>query len=166
MKKIFLASCFFCFAMNIVAQTPQVPTGTPGERQLPIPTLKPLAPPDLIVTVITFVSIVLNPDTKKYTIRIIATTKNNGQVQSAKTQLEAYTKKTSGSWTLMGSAGNVRFIDPGKIYSAVYTFTGSALAIGSSPFEFRVKTDSGNFVAESDETNNYSETIVITPSRH
>lgn len=165
MKKIFLASCFFCFAMNIVAQTPQVPTGTPGERQLPVPKLKPLAPPDLIVTVITFVSIVFNADTKKYTIRIIATTKNKGQVQSAKTQLQAYTKKTSGSWIVMGSAGNVKIIDPGKIYSAVYIFEGIELPIGREPFEFRVKTDSGNFIAESDETNNYSETIVITPSR-
>lgn len=158
----------FLITLQINAQTPQVPSGNPGQPQLPSPKLQPLAPADLLVTVITFVSIVHNAATKTYVVKVIVTTRNNGGLKSAKTQLTAHTKTPSGagSWTVMGEAVNVSAIDPGKIYSAVYSFKGNALVIGGVPFDFRVKTDSGNFVAESDETNNYSATIVINPGAH
>ena len=66
----------------------------------------------------------------------------------------------------MGEEGIVNAIDPGKIFSAVYSFYGSVLTIGEVPFDFRVRTDSGNFVTESDETNNYSSAIIINPRAH
>lgn len=157
----------FFITLHVNAQTPQVPSGTPGQPQLPTPKLKPLQPADLTVSGITFVSIVHNPDTKTYLVKVIVTTRNNGQLKSVKTQLAAFTKTPSGggSWTVMGEAGNVNAIDPGRTYSAVYSFKGSSLTIGGVPFDFRVRTDSGNFVTESDETNNYSSAIIINPRR-
>lgn len=168
MKKVsrillFTLTAFFSFATQMNAQI-QKPTGRPGEVELPTPKIKPLNPPDLTVTGITFVSIELTPQ-KYYIIKVIATTKNNGQLKSVKTQLQGYFKTPSGggTWKECGSAGNVSSIDPGKTYSAVYTFKASALEVGGIPFDFRVKTDSGNFVAETDETNNFSEVIIVSP---
>jgi|CXWL01.1.fsa_nt_gi hypothetical protein len=150
------------------AQIPQVPSGTPGQPQLPTPELKPLQPADLTVSGITFVSIVHNTDTKTYLVKVIVATRNTGELKSVKTRLQAFTKTPSGagSWTVMGEAGNVNAIDPGRTYSAVYSFKGSSLTIGGVPFDFRVRTDSGNFVTESDEINNYSSAIIINPRRH
>lgn len=157
---------FLTFLTN--AQIPQVPSGTPGRPQLPTPKLKPLQPADLTVSGITFVSIVHNTETKTYLVKVIVTTRNTGELKSVKTQLQAFTKTPSGagSWAMIGEAGNVSAIDPGRTYSAVYTFKGSSLTIGGVPFDFRVRTDSGNFVTESDETNNYSSAIIINPRTH
>ena len=167
MKAVNLFIALFLFVLQIQAQTPQVPSGNPGQPQLPIPTLQPLNPADLIVTGITFVSFVHNAATKTYVVKVIVTTRNNGALKSARTQLSASTKTPvgAGSWTVMGT-GNVNAIDPGRTYSAVYSFKGNALTIGVVPFDFRVKTDSGNLVVESDETNNHSATIVINPRSH
>lgn len=164
--KSFVVLFFTAFQVN--AQAPQLTSGNPGQPQLPIPTLKPLNPADLTVTGLTFVSFVHDAATKTYIVKVIVTTRNNGALKSAKTQLEAYTKTPSGtgSWAVMGEAGNVNAIDAGRVYSAVYSFKGNALTIGGVPFDFRVKTDPGNFVVESDETNNHSETIIINPRSH
>ena len=168
MKAVTSFVILFLIVLQVNAQTPQLPTGNPGQPQLPIPKLKPLKPADLTVTGITFVSFVHNAAAKTYVVKIIVTTRNNGELKSAKTQLSASTKTPvgAGSWTVMGEAGNVNAIDPGRTYSAVYSFKANALTIGGVSFDFRVKTDSGNFVVESDETNNHSETIVINPGSH
>ena len=168
MKAVNLFIALFLFVLQIQAQTPQVPSGNPRQPQLPIPTLQPLNPADLIVTGITFVSFVHNAATKTYVVKVIVTTRNNGALKSGKTQLSAtiQTPVGAGSWKVMGAVGNVNAIDPGRTYSAVYSFKGNALTIGVVPFDFRVKTDSGNLVVESDETNNHSATIVINPRSH
>ena len=153
------------FSLQINAQTPQVPSGKPG--QLPVPKLQPLAPADLIVSGFTFVSCVFNSDTKTYLVKAIVTTRNNGGLKSDKTMLQAYSKTPvgGGAWTVVGEGGNVPSIDPGHTYSAVYSFKGSAITLGGVPFDCRVKTDSGNFVTESNETNNFSSTLVVNPRR-
>lgn len=157
---------FSLFFTRATAQTPQVPAGNPGKPQLPTPKIQPLQPADLIVSGITLVSAVLNPDTKMYVVKVIVTTKNIGLQQAVKTQLSGFIQKPSvGSWKLMSDPGNVKYIDPGKTYSAVYSFSKSSLEMGVGPFEFRAKTDSGNFVTEADEENNFSETISINPRR-
>ncbi len=168
MKKNILIIIFLAMFFGGYSQNPQPPSGKPGKPQLPVPKIRPLAPADLTATGITFVSIVLNNDTKIYVVKVIVTTRNNGEMRSAKTQLRAYSKTPSGagSWTVIGDPGNVDAIDPGRSYSSVYSFKGSALVIGGVPFDFRVKTDSGNLVTESDETNNFSATIVINPRAH
>lgn len=168
MKAFSSFAVLFLIVLHVNAQTPQVPSGNPVRPQLPIPKIQPLAPADLTVTGIIFVSFVHNVATKTYIVKVIVTTRNSGGLKSAKTQLTADTKTPSGSgsWRAMGEPGNVSGIDPGRTYSAVYSFKGNALVIGGVPFGFRVKTDSGNFVAESNETNNFSETIVINPRAH
>lgn len=168
MKNFISFLLFFAFSFSVNAQTPQVPSGTPGRQQLPTPNIRPLAPADLSITNLTFVSIVFNADTKTYIVKVIATIKNNGEIQSLKTQVQAYTKTPSGSgsWNVMGEKGNVLAIDPGKSFSSVYSFKGSALDIGTVQFDFRLKVDPGEIVTESDETNNYSAVLVINPRAH
>ncbi len=168
MKKNILSIIGLVIFMTANGQTPQIPSGTPGQPQLPIPKVKPLAPVDLSISGITFVSCVHNASTKTYLVKVIVTTRNNGGIKSAKTILDAYSKTPAGggSWTVVGEGGNVSAIDPGGVYSAVYSFKGSALTMGGVPFDFRVKTDSRNLLTESDETNNFSATLVVNPGRH
>ena len=154
--------------LQATAQLPQRPSGKPGKIELPTPNIQPLKPADLLVTGITFVSIIHNTATKTYVVKVIVTIRNDGQLRSAKTQLQGNYKTPTGggSWRVMGEAGNIPSIDPGKHYSAVYSFKESALEVGGVHFDFRIKADSGNFVTESDETNNFSEIIIIDPKSH
>lgn len=168
MKKFILSLFFIPLWCQLSAQTLPVPSGTPGRPQLPTPQVQPLAPADLIITNLTFVSIVFNADTKTYVVKVIATIKNTGPVQSYKTQIQAHTKTPSGggSWKVMVGKENVPAINPGKTFSSVYSFKGSLLDIGSVHFDFRLKVDPGEFVTESDETNNYSSILIIDPRAH
>jgi hypothetical protein len=164
LKKNILAISVLFLAITAHSQTPQVPTGNPGKPQLPVPKIKPLKPADLVVSGLTFVSITLQPD-KMYLIRVIGTVRNNGELKSSKTKLGAQYATPSGnsSWKTVGESFNIAAIDPGGSTSAVWTFKGSALAIGALRFDFRLRVDADNFVAEADETNNYSIVINITP---
>ena len=156
------------FAIKVNTQTPQVPIGEPGKNQLPTPKIKPLLPADLSITSLTFVSIEFNAEAKTYLVKVIATIKNDGGVQSNKTQIQANTKTPSGggSWKVMGEKLNVPYIDAGKSFSSVYSFKGTVIDIGTGRFDFRLRVDPDQFVAESDETNNYSSILIINPRAH
>lgn len=168
MKIFGLLFLILSFTTQINSQTPQVPTGEPGKNQLPTPKVKPLAPADLIITNLTFVSIVFNADVKTYVVKVIASIKNEGEVPANKTQVQAFTKNasSSGNWKVMGEKLNVPYIEAGKSFSSVYTFKGSLLDIGTGRFDFRLKVDPGEIVMESDEFNNYSDIIIIDPRAH
>ena len=168
MKTFSLFAFVFFSALQTFAQTPQRPSGQPGKVALPTPKIQPIKPADLLVTTISFVSIVNNADTKTYTIRVTATIRNNGGLQSAKTQLEAYTRTPSGgtSWKEISTLVNIPAINPGQTFSSTFSFKGSQLTIGAVPFDFKVKADAANLVSESEETNNFSASIVINPAAH
>ncbi|MEO5945241.1 MAG: CARDB domain-containing protein [Chitinophagaceae bacterium] len=168
MKKLFVLLCLFFGMTQINAQTPKVPTGTPGKLPLPNVNPNPLVPADLVITNLTFVSIVFNVEAKTYVVKVIATIRNNGGVQSNKTQLQAYTKTPagSGSWKIMGGKVNMPVLDPNKTYSSVYSFKGSVVEIGSVLFDFRLRVDPSGLVTESNVSNNYSDILVINPRAH
>ncbi|MBK7289070.1 MAG: hypothetical protein IPI78_01810 [Chitinophagaceae bacterium] len=166
-KLIILLVIFFC-TTQINAQIPQVPKGTPGKQSLPNVNPRPLVPADLVITNLTFVSIVFNVDAKTYVVKVIATIRNNGGVQSNKTMLQAYTKTPSGSgsWKIMGGKVNMPVLDPAKTYSSVYSFKGSVVEIGSVLFDFRLRVDPDGLVVESNASNNYSSILEINPRAH
>lgn len=168
MKKLIVLLVIVFGMTHINAQIPKVPTGTPGKQPLPNVNPRPLVPADLVITNLTFVSIVFDVDAKTYVVKVIATIRNNGGVQSNKTMLQAYTKTPagSGSWKVMGGKVNMPVLDPAKTYSSVYSFKGSVLDIGSVLFDFRLRVDPDGLVVESNVSNNYSSILEINPRAH
>lgn len=128
-------------------------------------TLSKLSPADVEVSAISFRSIVFDSRSKIFLIKVFVTIKNNADIKSPKTELEAYTKSpaSGGVWKGLNSLQNVPVIEPGKTYSAEYTFKGSLSTIGSVAFDFFLKIDPKGLIAELDEINNSSKSIVINP---
>lgn len=120
---------------------------------------------DLVITEISFVSLYFDVTSKTYLVKVVAVIRNNGKFASGKTQLEAQTKPSegSGSWKVMGNNVNIPAISSGSNYKSEFSFKGSILLVGTATFDFRLKVDPRTVVAESDETNNFSKSIVINP---
>lgn len=164
MKKIFLAAACLLIIVVGFSQTPQVPSGQPGRPQLPTPKIAPLTKPDLQVTELRLISIVVNPTTKQSTITVSVTIKNTGQLTAAATNLKAFEQDILTGvalWKGLGAPLAVHAINGGQTLTAEYVFLESPRVIGTSRFNFKVLADEEHSVAESNETNNTSSIITI-----
>lgn len=154
-------SLFFAFSVN--AQNPQLPEGQkPG--QLPAPkNLRVIAPPDLRVEELSLVSVVKDDVSKTVNIQVRVQVKNYGELYAGNSIVLAYMKSPSGTGVTKLLTENLPAgkINPGASFIKVYTFRESVHSFRPGLFDFWVKADGRNAVAESDETNNISAKLSI-----
>lgn len=155
---IVLIALFFC-AGSIAAQN----------QPLPAPkNLKPLTPPDLRVEEFSLVSVIRDAANKKVNIQVLVRIKNFGGFRSGSSTTVAYIKSPSGTATTKTLTATlpVPDINPGASFVKVYTFREPEGSFRPGNFDFWVKADGRNTVAESDENNNLSTIILIAvPAR-
>lgn len=161
--KIIIAAGLFLAVLSANAQNPVLPSGSkPG--QLPAPKVKMLAKPDLFVTAINFVSLTRNGDFA--IVRVSVTIKNAGGLRVGETKLRGERAGASSGrpdgWKRMNESLNVASIDPGKSITAEYAFRIEG-PITTKKFAIKVFVDATGIVTESNETNNYSANLIITP---
>lgn len=164
MNKIFFTLAFICVGFIATAQL-QKPTGKPGQKQLVTPHIPKLTPPDLEVTAIRLVRSELNSSTKLHTITLSVSIKNNGQVTAPASMLKGFSQNVTRSdspWSGFGEPVSAAAINGGSTLTAEYVFHESPRVISTSSFKFKVVADTGNTIAESNETNNTSSIINIT----
>ena len=167
MKKLFLLAALIFYATCIVAQNPQLPSGSkPG--QLPVPELRPLTPPDLRVEELSLVSVIRDGNVKKINIQVLIRIKNYGTLRSGASTALAYIKSPAGagSQRTLATTFPTPSINPGASFIKVFTFREGETVFRPGTFEFWIKADARNVVTESNENNNTSTIISIeTPSR-
>ena len=151
----------------------QILSGTNPATQLPAPKVKLVTPADLQVTSISLVSCTKDAASKRLIISVSVTVKNNGQLKAESSKLQACFQTSSAASGIISRAIDglvtVAAVNPGSSVTAEYVFrrpfSGDA-GFNLVTFDFWVKADAGNAVRESDETNNSSSTIRITPPAH
>lgn len=154
---------FFLITYLANAQNPVLPPGSkPG--QLPVPKVKMLSKPDLLATVINFVSLTREGDFAN--VKIAVTIKNAGGIRVSNTKLRgenawARDGRPAG-WKRMNESLNVAPIDPGKSLTAEYTFRVDGFT-AAKKFAIKVFVDATGVVTEANEANNYSAILIISP---
>ncbi|HEX7846778.1 MAG TPA: CARDB domain-containing protein, partial [Chitinophagaceae bacterium] len=160
MKKMLLSSAVLLFSIMGHAQV----SGQPN-TQLPAPKTKSLAQADLQVTELSLVSVQKNAGTKRLTIRVSVTIKNNGNMKAGTSYLKAFFKN-AGISKAIEPPKSIRALNPGESFTEEYVFErgySSDTGYTLTTFEFWVRADFPNIVKESNEVNNGSAVINITP---
>lgn len=164
MKKIILF--YFLFVAHINTKAQNLPLPKP---QKPAPeNLRVLTPPDLRVEELSLVSVVRNSDVKKINIQVLMRIKNFGELRCGPSTVLAYMKSPAGSGTTrtLTVSFPVGSINPGESFVKVYTFQEAEGAFRPGHFDFWIKADARNAIAESNETNNTSTIInIAVPAR-
>jgi CARDB len=162
MRIILIAGLFI--VSSTAAQNPQLPEGQkPG--QLPAPkNLRVVTPPDLRVEELSLVSVIRDNSTKTINIQVRVQVKNYGGLYAGNSTVLAYIKAPSGtgSTKTLTESLPVNKINPRGAFIKVYTFRQSVHSFRPGLFDFWIKADGRNAVAESDETNNNSAVLQIT----
>lgn len=160
-KILIITMCLMVCGFFAISQTLQKPTGQPGQRPLPTPTIHELGKADLTITNATLVSAVQT--SKSWQIKVRVTVKNLGQLQAAANSIQAYAQKTTGdnSWLSL-SAISFQSLAPGISVTQEISFSDDNWVMNKVPrFNLKLEIDPQNKVAESNENNNSFTGILI-----
>jgi subtilase family serine protease len=161
---------FFTVMMNAgfaSSQTPVLP-GSPN-TSLPSPkNLKVLQPADLSITNLQLTEAKFDGNLKAWTVKVSVTIKNSGQLVAPKFIIKAMAQKTTpatSGWKDFGYTIAFIPLKPGESATKEFLFIDRDKIMGSAPsFNFKLLSDIRNEVAESNENNNSSVSILISSS--
>jgi CARDB len=140
-----------------------------------LPATKPVTGADLQITDVRVIEAVRNEQTKLHTIKVEVGIRNNGSTMAVATQLMMAIKNAgvanvasqgsiSNAWVQFGKAVAVPEIAAGKMISNRYSFIETSKVTAGNEFSIRLIVDAAKKITESNETDNFSEAVVIHPT--
>lgn len=157
-----------CFFLTVILLASRAQNLSLPKPQKPAPeNLRVLTPPDLRVDEFTLISVIRDGAVKKINIQVLMRIKNFGELRCGNSTVLAYMKSPSGSSSVrtLPASFPVGSINPGESFVKVYTFQEAAGAFRPGTFDFWIKADARNAVAESNEANNNSTVLTISVPR-
>ncbi|HEY6899153.1 MAG TPA: hypothetical protein VI233_00860 [Puia sp.] len=171
-----------------IAGQAQPPLPKPGPN-LPSPKLKIYSPADLAFTHVSLQSITRNDPHSAYVVTLSVTLHNNGELGSDPiSKIKGFTTPAAGRykaptpypkgandpgdripfpWTYVGTESGISRIDGGASWGGDITFEVRYVDVQQNgKFYVLLLADYYNNTKESNEANNYSEPLLITPPNH
>ncbi|MBS1661459.1 MAG: hypothetical protein JST68_10460 [Bacteroidetes bacterium] len=190
MRNIFLVLLTLGTCMAGLAQ--QVPANLPPPKpgpNLPSPKLKVYSPADLTITNVSLHSITRNDPHAAYVVTLNVSIRNSGETGSNPiTKIKGFTAQAAGRykaptpypkgandpgdripfpWTYVGTESALPRVDGGASWGGDITFEVRYVDVNQNgKFYVLLLADFYNNTQESNEANNYSEPILITPPSH
>ncbi len=169
MKAVSSLIALFLISLQVNAQTPQVPSGTPGK--LPQQNFKPKPfKPDIKFISSRVISVIEDADRHLFETTISVTLKNQGVATATGFYLDLRSRYGTASggidYSIIGSLATIHSMAAGETRTVEYVFAKDITAMGRARLQCMIRADATNIITEADEENNKSAFFYITPPRH
>lgn len=169
MKVISSIIILVLISLQINAQTPQEPTGTPGRPPVQNFKPKPLKP-DIKFISSRVISVVEDAGRHLFETTISITLKNQGGIATTTgfyLDLRSRYGTTSGGtdYSMIGALATIHSMAAGETKTVEFVFAKDITAMGRARLECIIRVDATNIIAETDEENNKSPFFYITLPR-
>ena len=169
MKAVSSLIALFLIFLQVNAQTPQVPSGTPGKT--PKQNFKPKPfKPDIKFISSRVISVVEDADRHLFETTISVTLKNQGAATPTGFYLDLRSRYGTASggidYSIIGSLATIHSMAAGETRTVEYVFAKDITAMGRARLQCMIRADATNIITEADEENNKSAFFYITLPRH